>query len=338
MNIKKYLLLTFAVFAAYTIHGQERGIPVYQDYLTDNLYLLHPSMAGASNRNKARLTARQQWFDVDNPPSLQTLSVNGRLNDNVGLGAIVFNDNNGNYSQQGAYFSFAYHIMFSRSTADLNMLSFGTNVGIVQSGLDEGGLVSVNFPDPIISGVNQSEINFNADFGISYFFLDFFAHATVKNLVAQENRIFNDQFQVTDQRQYLFNMGYTFSEFGSRWSYEPSVMYHRREFTNENLFDVNGKVYYELDNGRIWGGLSYRRSLDGAEFLGSNGSVRSQKLSTITPFVGFNFGEFLIAYTYTNQAFQELTMSNSGFHQITLGWDFGESRKRFKCNCPAVNF
>lgn len=328
------ILLVFSI----KTYSQERGIPVYHDYLTDNWYLIHPSMAGASNQNKARLTARQQWFDVDNAPSLQTLSVNGRVSEKVGVGGILFNDSNGRYSQQGGYLSFAYHLMFSRSTADLHMLSFGANLGVVQSGLNETDLLDASFPDPIISGVDQSETFFNADFGFSYFFMDLFAHITVKNIIPQENQIFTDQFQIINQRQYLASVGYNFSQFGSPLSFEPSIMYQHREATNENNIDINGKLYYEMDNAMIWGGLSYRRSFDGAEFLGSNNEARAQKLQSLSPFVGINFGSFMFAYTYTNNALQEITLSNSGFHQITLGYNFGENRGRYKCNCPAVNF
>jgi hypothetical protein len=48
------------------------GIPVYSD-LTDNYYLIHPSMAGANA--KVRLTGRKQWFDQDDAPELQTLTM-----------------------------------------------------------------------------------------------------------------------------------------------------------------------------------------------------------------------------------------------------------------------
>lgn len=339
MKIIKPLVSVIILFVfSLGAFSQERGIPVYNDYLTDNLYLIHPSMAGASNFNKVRLTARQQWFDVDNAPSLQTLSVNGRINEKVGVGGILFNDSNGRYSQQGGYLTFAYHLMFSRSTADLHMLSFGANLGIVQSGLNETDLLDAGFFDPIISGVDQSETFFNADFGFSYFFMDFFSHVTVKNIIPQENQIFTDQFQIINQRQYLLSAGYNFNQFGSPFSFEPSLMFQYREATEESNLDINGKVYYEMDNAMFWGGLSYRRSFDGAEFLGSNDEVRAQKLQTLSPFVGVTLGNFMFAYTYTNNALQEITLSNSGFHQITLGYNFGENRRRYKCNCPAVNF
>jgi type IX secretion system PorP/SprF family membrane protein len=92
-----FLAVFLLLLLAGTRAKAQEVIPTYSDYLTDNLYLLHPSMAGASNFNKIRLTARQQWFDVKNAPSLQTLSIHGRMNERVGVGGIAFNDQNGNF-------------------------------------------------------------------------------------------------------------------------------------------------------------------------------------------------------------------------------------------------
>ena len=44
MDIKKVCLVLFVLLSHIT-YSQD-GIPVYSDYLSDNLYLLHPSMAG----------------------------------------------------------------------------------------------------------------------------------------------------------------------------------------------------------------------------------------------------------------------------------------------------
>ncbi|TDA83429.1 type IX secretion system membrane protein PorP/SprF, partial [Halomonas marinisediminis] len=49
-------------------------MPIYSDYLSDNVYLVHPAAAGVGNAAKLRLTHRQQWSDNENAPSLQTLS------------------------------------------------------------------------------------------------------------------------------------------------------------------------------------------------------------------------------------------------------------------------
>ncbi|MGB2087366.1 type IX secretion system membrane protein, PorP/SprF family [Psychroflexus salarius] len=338
MIITRLTLVLFAVFSAFTVTAQERGIPVYKDYLMDNYYLIHPSMAGTSAYNKARITARQQWFDVEDAPSLQTASVNARFGENVGLGAILYNDSNGRFSQQGGYLTFAYHLLFSRSTADINQLSFGMNVGISQEKLDETDINIIDNPDPIISGVEQTDNYFNMDFGLSYFYLNYFVHATVKNIIPQKRQIFTELFETDNQRQYLVSLGYTYEPELSNWVFEPSVMYQNKEATGESNLDVNAKAYYLTSFGNLWGGLSYRRSLDAAEFSSATGEIETaENLQNLSPFLGVNYGKFVFAYMYTYQT-NSIVLSNSGFHQITLGYNFGENRRRYKCKCPAVNY
>lgn len=323
------------LFAITTLNAQE-GLPIYSDYLTDNYYLIHPSMAGVANCAKVRLTTRQQWLGTNNAPRLGTLSVNGRLGEGPSaIGGIVYSDRNGFHSQVGAYATYAHHIMFSRNEIDLNMLSFGLSAGVIQYKLDETSFLSQGF-DPIIAGIEQSATNFNVDFGFSYHFIDFYAHATIKNLLNNEGVNFNEQGLSFDNlRTYLLSVGKTFSKYGSEWSYEPSIMYMYRDATQESSIDFNGKVYKEMDFGRVWGGLSYRRSFDGAEFLDGSG-INSQKLQYITPFLGVDYNNFVFAYTYSYQA-NSVVFNNGGFHQITLGYNFNCRRKKYECNCPAVN-
>lgn len=323
------------LFTVTTINAQE-GLPIYSDYLTDNYYLIHPSMAGVANCAKVRLTARQQWFGSENAPRLGTLSVNGRLGDGPSaIGGIIYSDRNGFHSQVGAYATYAHHIMFSRNEIDLNMLSFGLSAGFIQYKLDETSFLSQGF-DPIIAGIEQSATNFNIDFGFSYHLINFYAHATVKNVLNNEGINFNEQGLSFDNlRTYLVSVGNTFSKYGSDWSYEPSIMYMYRDATQESSIDINGKVYKEMDFGRLWGGLSYRRSFDGAQFLDGSG-VSSQKLQYFTPFVGVDYKNFVFAYTYSYQA-NSVVFNNGGFHQITLGYNFNCRREKYDCNCPAVN-
>lgn len=313
----------------------QEGLPIYTDYLTDNYYLIHPSMAGAANCAKVRLTARQQWFGQSDAPKLMTLSVNSRIGDSPsGVGAIAFADKNGYHSQTGAYLTYAHHLMFSRSEVDLNMLSFGLSAGFIQYKLDETTFL-FDGPDPIVSGVVESATNFNVDFGFSYQFLDFYAHGTIKNLL--KNSGVNNDIEITSNlRRYLLSVGGVLSKYGSEWSYEPSVMFQYKDGTQEALLDINGKVYKKVEFGSIWGGISYRTSLDGAQYLNSSGSVSSQKLQQIAPLLGVNYKQFMFAYTYTYQA-NSLVFTNGGFHQFTLGFNFNCRREPYDCNCPAVN-
>ena len=328
-------LVFIAILGVFThsVSAQE-GLPIYSDYLTDNYYLLHPSMAGVSNCNKIRLTGRQQWFGDENAPSLQTMSINGRIGDSPsGVGAIFFNDKNGYHSQTGAYLTYAHHLMFSRNTIDLNMLSFGLSAGLIQYKLDETAFVEF---DPIIAGIEQSASDFNIDFGFSYHFINFYAHATVKNVLANEGVNINEQgVRYDNLRTYLFSAGNVFSKFGSDWSFEPSLMFAYKDATKKSFIDVNFKSYKELDFGTLFAGISYRRSFDGAEFTTGSG-ISSQKLQYFTPIVGAEYNNFMFAYTYSYQA-NSVVFNNGGYHQITLGYNFGCKKEKYDCECPSVN-
>ncbi|WP_303318763.1 type IX secretion system membrane protein PorP/SprF [Flavivirga abyssicola] len=339
MKMKNVLAIVIGVFFTHIAISQE-GLPIYTDYLTDNYYLIHPSMAGVANCSKIRLTGRQQWFGQDDAPRLLTLSLNGRIGDSQSaFGGILYTDKNGYHSQTGAYVTYAHHLMFSRSEVDLNMLSFGLSAGLIQYKLDETTfLLDSPIDDPAIDGIVQSRGNFNIDFGFSYHYLDFYAHATVKNVLKNKgiNTDIDPVNQTDNLRRYLLSVGYVFNKYGSEWSYEPSVMLQYRDATEEASIDVNAKVYKQMDFGKIWGGLSYRNSFDGAEYLTTSNSVRSQKLQQITPIIGVNYNQFMFAYNYTYQT-NSLVFTNGGYHQFTLGYNFNCKRKRYECNCPAVN-
>lgn len=251
MKFTKIFFLTTIVVLIHQSSWTQEGLPIYSDYLTDNYYLLHPSMAGISNCNKIRLTGRQQWFGQEEAPNLQTLSINGRIGEtSSGVGAIVFNDKNGYHSQSGAYLTYAHHLMFSRNTIDLNMLSFGLSAGMIQYKLDETAFKEY---DPIIKGVEQSAIDFNVDLGFSYHFIDSYIHLTIKNLLQNEGVNVNEQGVKFDNlRTYLFSVGNVFSKLGSNWSHEPSLMFSYKDATKEAFIDVNFKTYRELDFGKLF--------------------------------------------------------------------------------------
>jgi type IX secretion system PorP/SprF family membrane protein len=333
MKFKNIIFLTIGVLFSQISISQE-GLPIYTDYLTDNYYLIHPSMAGVANCSKVRLTARQQWFGHEDAPKLLTLSINGRIGETQSaLGGILYTDKNGYHSQTGAYVTYAHHLMFSRNEVDLNMLSFGLSAGFIQYKLDETSFL-FDGPDNIIDGIVQSETNFNVDLGFSYHFLDYYAHATVKNLL--KNSGINNDIEITSNlRRYLFSVGGVFGKLGSDWSFEPSIMFQYKEGTQEAAIDLNGKVYKDMDFGKIWGGISYRNSFDGAQYLDGSG-VSSQKLKQFTPILGIDLNQFMFAYTYTYQT-NSLVFTSGGFHQLTLGYNFNCKKVKYDCKCPAVN-
>jgi len=329
----KHLFLALVVLVTKQAYSQEI-LPVYSDYLSDNYFLLHPSMAGAANCAKLRLTGRQQWFGQQDAPALQTLSFNGSISDKDGMGVILINDKNGYHSQKGFRVAYAHHIMFSRDNIDLNQLSFGVNVGFAQSQLDESTFAT-NDPtyDPIIFGQIQKASYFNVDVGASYNFLDFYAHFTVKNALASDRKLYTDKEPVNLKRV-VYNMGYTFGD-SEGIMFEPSMMFQYVFQTKESLIDLNLKAYKQLDFGKLWAVASYRRSLDGAQYIEGN-AVATQKLQYITPILGINYKNYMFSYTYSS-LLGNIKFDNGGFHQFTLGVNLFCKPEKYQCNCPAIN-
>ncbi len=336
MKNRFLILLAFLAFGARSF--AQEGIPVYFDYLSDNYYLVYPSMAGIGEGTKIRATARMQWFSVVDAPNLQTINVNSRIGEsNSGVGAIVFNDANGYHAQTGLKLTYAHHLKLGGDARSLNQLSFGISPTYLQSSLDESEFQSA-FPDDAISGIKLSESYFNTDIGFSYNLREFYAHFAINNLLSSKRNLYrygraNDNIPVIDNlRRYLVSVGYIFGR--QEWQLEPSVLLQMTDFTKEKTIDLNVKVYKDVDFGRIWGGLSYRRSFDGTEFTNGD-SFGKQRLQLITPIVGANIGNFMVSYNYSYQT-GDIRFDSGGFHQITLGYDFGQSERRYDCYCPAA--
>lgn len=342
MNIftKSLVVVISSLFVSQVSNAQE-GIAVYQDYLTDNYYLIHPSMAGIANCAKVRLTARQQWFGEKDAPALQTASFNTAISERSGVGFVAFNDRNGYHKQAGAKITYAHHITFSRSDYDLNKLSFGISGGMVNSQLDQSEWDNGVF-DPSVNGAELKYNYFNVDIGASYHYLDFYAHATAKNVITSDREIYSD-IESDNLRKYIVSAGYVFSKNrGYRsyrdqgFSWEPSVLFQYTEQIQEKKLDVNLKMYKEFTNGQLFAGVSYRTSFEGAEYMIDN-EVKKQNYNAVSPLLGIKFKQIMVGYTYTHE-FGEIRFANGGFHQLTLGFNFLCKESNYKCNCPSVNF
>lgn len=336
------LLIVLSIFALSQASFSQEGIPVYFDYLADNYYLVYPSMAGISEGAKIRVTARKQWFDVQDAPNLQTANFHMRAGDsNSGLGLIVFNDANGYHSQSGVKVTYAHHLKLGGDARYLNQLSFGLSPTYLQSRLDESEFVSPGgIPDGAIGNGNIKAGYYNVDFGMSYNKMEFYSHFAITNLLAGAKRNLyrvnrnnpNNVPAIDNLRRYLVSAGYIFGR--NVWQYEPSVLFQLTDWTKEKTIDINLKAYRDVSFGRIWGGISYRRSFDGAQFIDGD-SFGEQKLQLFTPIIGANIKNFLVSYNYSYQSGSTI-IDNGGFHQITLGYDFGQTERKYDCYCPAA--
>ena len=319
--MKSIVKLLFVLLVFNKVVAQET-LPIYADYLSDNVYLLHPAAAGIGECGKIRLTARQQWFGVKNAPSLQTASFHAKASEysNAGYGFILFNDKNGYHSQKGIQGTYAYHLSLGNENL-FNQLSFGLSMSVVQNEVDQRPFSG----DPAVTQIIQSDFYFNADFGMAYHFKGFSSYFTVKNLFLSAKNNVNSNFESLNLRNYIIGAGYFFGK-ESELQFEPSFMFQFKEQTNEKVADINLKLYKKIRNTQFWAALSYRRSFDGSAF---------GEAQYITPIVGVNFNKFMVSYTYTKQT-GDIVFSNGDFHQISLGINV-LCRKRRASACPNIN-
>lgn len=301
----------------------QETFPVYSDYLSDNVFLIHPSAAGIGNCAKLRLTYRQQWVGVEDAPSLQTLSFHTRITEKAAVGVVVFNDENGYHAQKGFIGSYAYHLNLGRDYA-LNQLSLGLSVMYVQNSVDQSNFTSV-IADPAISQIVESSNYYNTDFSMAYHYLDSFSYFTIKNLLLSARDQVNTEFESLNLRRYLLTFGYYFGRENSlQW--EPSIMGQYVERTGEMFMDFNIKAYKNINKqSQLWAALSYRQNFDS--------TIESFK--QLTPIIGFNYKRLMVSYTYSSQI-GDIVYDTSGHHQITLGINMFCDKPR-STGCPNMN-
>lgn len=321
MNFKKLVATLLFIYCGVS-YAQET-LPIYQDYLSDNVYLLHPAAAGVGECAKIRLTARNQWLDVDNAPKLQTLSFHGRINNETkaGFGIILFNDKNGFHSQKGLQGTYAYHLDLDNGNA-INQLSFGLSFAVVQNEVDQR---SFTINDPVVNQIIESNSYFNADFGVAYHRGGLASYLTIKNIFLSAKDKLTSEFDALNLRNYILGVSYFFGK-EKKIQFEPSVMLQFKEQTSEKIIDANFKAYKNIDNAQLWAGVSYRTSFDSSAF---------DNAQYISPIIGVNYKRFMVGYTYTKQL-NDVVISTGGFHQISLGMNLMCRKKRLSA-CPNIN-
>ena len=315
---KKLLIVLFS-FGFFSVFSQET-FPIYSDYLSDNVFLIHPSAAGIGNCGKIRFTGRKQWQGVPNAPELQTLSFHNRLGDNTAFGFVAFNDKNGYHSQKGIQATYAYHLEMGSGSV-FEQLSFGLSATAVQNQTDQRTF----FGDGAVAQLIESSSYFNADFSVAYHRGGLSSYFTVKNLLLSAKNNLNNSLEPLDLRNYIFSAGYFF-DYREKVQFEPSFMLQLREGTGEKIADFNIKVYKKLNKSTLWAAMSYRRSFD-------KGAIENSQY--VTPVVGINYEQMMISYTYTKQL-GDIVFADATYHQITLGINVF-CRKQRAAACPNIN-
>ncbi|WP_148869507.1 PorP/SprF family type IX secretion system membrane protein [Tenacibaculum adriaticum] len=313
--MKRFLMLLF-LFISIKVSAQEVDLPLYVNHMADNPFMISPSYAGIGSGLQIRLNGVSQWLGIKNAPNTQSLTVEARLADRFGGGLTIFNDKNGQTSQQGAKLSLASHLTLS----DLHdsFLSFGLSYSFIQFGIDtENNNTSEVLPDRNISSSNF-------DISMLYRFERFAISANVINILGKDI----EDFELGEPevlRKYTVYSLYTF-KLNRITELEPSIFVEYFEASARSRTDLNVKLRKGIDEGYIWGGLSYT-------FLNDQFGTPN----AVAPMVGLKKNNFYVSYGFSVTPNRTIDYQ-SGTHMITLGLDYDRRPSLARCTQKMMIF
>ncbi|WGK65883.1 PorP/SprF family type IX secretion system membrane protein [Croceiramulus getboli] len=309
------IIALFIVLAAVSVsRGQELNLPLSNQYLADNPYVISSAFAGIGDCWQVRLNGLTQWVGIKDSPNTQSLSIDGRIKDNSGVGLIIFNDQNGYTSQKGVQASFAHHLTIDEYND--HYLSFGISYKFTQFGVNTS-----EFDPTIFDAGLRGDLSLgNSNFEIStlWRYKGLFVSLNAVNLVAKDLDEFGAN-EPSDIRNYYAYAGYVFKPKYLKWEFEPSVFYQKFDGDTRATTDINFKARKMNREDYYWAGISLR-------------SINDQgfKPNWLSPMFGLKKGLFYAAYSYQINV-NEIQPYNAGSHMITIGFDFGCAPSTCSC-------
>ena len=323
-SILPAIVLSFSFGAAFA-----QTEPTYSQYIM-NGFLINPSFAGRDGYSTVNLTVREQWIGMSGAPSTYAASFQTRILKNsfiskstavrkkivkptkggkVGLGAYIFNDNNGIMRRTGMLFAYSYHIPMGKTGGIPNDLSLGLALKAYQFNVNTSGAILDNPDDPLLNSYDRTkyipDFNFGASFTTSKYYVGF----AMTNIL-RGSLVFADTSKTKGNELggYYLTGGYKFP-LSPDWILEPSAFIKASDmFFTSIQMDLTARVYYKED---YWAGLSYRTN------------------DAIVMLMGLKYERFYFAYAF-DFTLTDIRKQSFGTHELSVAVKFGESARRYR--------
>jgi len=309
------------------VHSQQ--LPRFSQYYA-NEFLINPAVAGCDGRTVFNIGARKQWLGFsENTPSSYIISAQGRLlktsytlkagprganyhkagKGRVGLGGIVFHDENGAVGRTGAQFSYAYHLFIRNS-----QLSFGLTGNVYQFRINPE-LAKLKNPesDPLNGLIGKSTLVPDAGIGINFMKSNWHAGFSVSQIFQSKLKIGNSADYQSSQeirlmRHYNILADYRFTlPSNPNWEIEPSTLILFNEMLRMQA-DLTLKAYFKR---QYWFGLSGRSSGD------------------IILLIGAKFKNYYFGYSF-DYGFKGISRYSLGSHEICFAVKLGDTARKYR--------
>lgn len=284
-------ILLLLLFTGKSLAQQD---PLYNQYLF-NQAMVNPAYTGIHGVTQAQVITRAQWLGLDGAPLTNTLNFHTSILDNkIGLGALLINDQLGVNSNTEFHLAYSYNIDLGSGK-----LSMGLQTGIINYAYDYSKLDLDFLDDPnfIPETENLTEPNFGA--GLFYMSERWYMGVSVPRILSVE---VSDGVATSTryQRHYYVSGGFILDQLFAL-KFKPSFLLKVVDGAPAAL-DINGSF---LLNETLWLGATLRN-------LNSVGAHAILELKNA----------MRIGYSFELPSNQLIT-SGIGSHEVMVAIDIG---------------
>jgi type IX secretion system PorP/SprF family membrane protein len=291
----KNTLKISTVFLVGTLYAQQQ--PNYALYRY-TMNVINPAYAGADGMTSLTTNFRNQWVGVQDAPETQTFFFATPLNDKVGIGLSIVNDQIFVENNTAITIDFSYKLPVSETTN----LFLGLKAGGSSYNVNRNGLANLDFPqDPALGNLDTG---FRPSIGLGAYVLNdrYFVSLSVPNLLLGERiNVDNGRLTTANQNAHFFlSGGYNF-DISSDWEFRPSTVL-RLVGGLPLSADITAAFRY---NGRFELGAVYRTDSAWAGTL------------------MFNLTDWMdLGYAYEGTSRSQLNNVSKGTHEIMVRFNF----------------
>jgi len=276
-------------------------------------YLINPAAAGSSGQTSSAIASRNQWVGIEKAPRYNLFCAETRFKKKtgggagsdeglfnskmgrVGLGFSLYNDRNGHFDRTGFQMTYAYHI----ALRGYNQLSFGLTGSAFQMRVNDKDMTLREPGDPVMSGLTKVIYVPDANVGILFSGIKYYAGASVGQLFNAQIKFGNENLGYYQlQRCYYATAGYFIDIPNTKGMLEPTFLF---KTSGENTQFELGAVYH--NNKAFMAGASVR--------TGTSVIFR----------IGGYLGNYMICYAY-DWGFASINKYSFGTHEIVIVYHY----------------
>lgn len=270
-----------------------------------NPVLINPAYAGSQEAFQVTGTVRDQWTGLKGAPKTQVLSAHSPLlNESLGLGLTVLNDQLGVTKNTGLYADLAYSIKVNKKN---NRLAFGMKLGMDFFRQDFSSLrINDNTDEIYLDGFNHKKNLFNIGAGAYYYGKRHYLGVSTPRIIKNKLNVMSTQQALQENHFYAF--GGIVVKLNPAINMRPSFII---KYVKNSPLSIEGNLsflFYE----KIWIGAMYRH-------LAATGLN-----------IMYNVNQnFRIGYAYDFQL-TDLHRYSQGSHEIMMSYDLRSKAKGYK--------